>query len=629
MIKSTITYDSYRDEYKVSVNGDVIGKISKNTRKNPETGEIEYVYHPVSDTRYWEYFTTIYKAKVELLKDYERHNARHNTEKHNNSVKVELLPEYDEQFYPTPGSLAGYMISFVNVERVKTILEPSAGKGDLAETVVHGLAKRGKKRRYIDTSYFDVDCIEKDVNLANILRGKGLRVVHDDFFTFSTHKKYDIIIMNPPFANAELHILKALSMIERTGGQLVALCNANTIKHKATKEVNFLRRKIKELNGSVKYVKQAFIKAERKTNVEVAVIYFNVPDIEQKTDFWDKFQQKFYEVHTESKPTEIVLGDEINGSVQSYNFEIEAGLEFIRQYRTLAPYIMNSFKDSSYNSPIIKIKVGEDRKDNYENEFIECVRYKYWSRFFDNNELYSRLTSELQNKFSSKLDTLVKYDYSQFNIRQITAEMGLELTAGRNEQLMKLFDKLTAEFSYIPESSKNIHYFNGWKTNKAHKIGKKVIIPMNGAFAESWSSQFLRTYDIYGTLSDIEKSLNYLNLEGKAEISLHRQIELANMFRNSKNIECEYFTFTLYKKGTCHITFTNPILIDRLNIFAARQRGWLPPSYGNKHYVQMNDEEKAVIDSFQGKEEYEKVMANKDLYLDAVRSVLLLPSAAD
>lgn len=141
------------------------------------------------------------------------------------------------------------MVSFVDVKRVKTILEPSAGKGDLAETAVHGLAKRGKKGRYIDTSYFDVDCIEKDVNLANILRGKDLRVVHDDFFTFHTHKKYDLIIMNPPFANAEFHILKALSIIERTGGQLVALCNANTIKHKATKEVDFLRRKIKELSG--------------------------------------------------------------------------------------------------------------------------------------------------------------------------------------------------------------------------------------------------------------------------------------------------------------------------------------------------------------------------------------------
>ncbi len=71
--------------------------------------------------------------------------------------------------------------------------------------------------------------------------------------------------------------------------------------------------------------------------------------------------------------------------------------------------------------------------------------------------------------------------------------------------------------------------------------------------------------------------------------------------------------------------FTCPELIDRFNIYAAQQRGWLPPSYGKKQYAEMDAEEKAVVDSFQGAEAYAKVMRNPGYYLAApVKSQNLL-----
>ena len=33
-----------------------------------------------------------------------------------------------------------------------------------------------------------------------------------------------------------------------------------------------------------------------------------------------------------------------------------------------------------------------------------------------------------------------------------------------------------AEYCYS-DFSKNIHYYNGWKTNKAYKINNKIILP--------------------------------------------------------------------------------------------------------------------------------------------------------
>ena len=66
---------------------------------------------------------------------------------------------------------------------------------------------------------------------------------------------------------------------------------------------------------------------------------------------------------------------------------------------------------------------------------------------------------------------------------------------------------------------------------------------------------------------------------------------------------------------------TRPLL-DRFNIFCARQRGWLPPCYGKTAYSQMDAEEKAVVDSFHGdgtegsgEKEYSNVLDKANYYL--------------
>lgn len=61
-----------------------------------------------------------------------------------------------------------------------------------------------------------------------------------------------------------------------------------------------------------------------------------------------------------------------------------------------------------------------------------------------------------------------------------------------------------------------------------------------------------------------------------------------------------------------------------MNIFAAQQRGWLPPSYGKTSYKDMDDESRAVIDSFQGEEAYGEVMRQPDKYLLNVGKLVML-----
>jgi hypothetical protein len=44
-------------------------------------------------------------------------------------------------------------------------------------------------------------------------------------------------------------------------------------------------------------------------------------------------------------------------------------------------------------------------------------------------------------------------------------------------------------------------------------------------------------------------------------------------------------------------------------------KNWLPPAYGKKKYEDLDIEEKEVIDSFQGKENYQEVFTNTTTYL--------------
>lgn len=80
------------------------------------------------------------------------------------------------EFYPTPEKLVNRMLSKVKWEPVQTILEPSAGKGD----IVRGIAMTPMRDYQQDR--LDVDCIEIDQNLRAILK-----------YSFSEEAKREIL----------------------------------------------------------------------------------------------------------------------------------------------------------------------------------------------------------------------------------------------------------------------------------------------------------------------------------------------------------------------------------------------------------------------------------------------------
>ena len=107
-------------------------------------------------------------------------------------------------FYPTPNNLIRKMLTYIDFKKINTVLEPSGGKGDLIEGIIKQF---DYTRNYRHSNTYDIDTIEKDQNLQHVLKGKGYRLVHDDFLSYETYKKYDLIFMNPPYSNGDKHLL--------------------------------------------------------------------------------------------------------------------------------------------------------------------------------------------------------------------------------------------------------------------------------------------------------------------------------------------------------------------------------------------------------------------------------------
>ena len=525
-----------------------------------------------------------------------------------------------EQFYPTPEELLEVILKDVNFKKINTILEPSAGNGDICDY----FRKKADEYPYYNRS-LDIDCIEINKNRQATLKGKEYRVIYDNFLDFHTHKQYDLIVMNPPFAEGEKHLLKALEM-QKNGGNVMCILNAETIRNPYTNERKLLSRKLEECDASIDYYQSAFSQAEVQTDVEVAVIKVNIPQAEDTSYIFEQLQKssEYAEGKQQWENTALTVDDIVESTIYQYEIELEAGSRLLKEYRAMEPKIMNSFNENGYRKPIITIEVCD--KDASINGYVRAVRRKYWSALFENPKFTKGMTSEMQKSYLSKVNELANYDFNKYNIRTIQIEMLNHMVKGIEKCIVDLFDELSYRHSMGCE--KNIHYFDGWKTNKAWMINKKVVIPIYDAFSDIWK-KFCYSYNVQEKLSDIEKVFDYLDGTQTQNSALPYILQKAEDEQKSRNIEFRYFTCTFYKKKTCHIIFKDTELLKKFNIFGARQKGWLPPAYGKKKYSEMDAEERAVVDSFEGEASYAETYSRPEYYLyEPKNSQNLLGTAA-
>lgn len=574
--------------------------------------------------------STIAGAKKEIRDWYSENGAAVAAAAANSrAADLRRLPSFDNSgFYPTPSKLAGKMLSCVDWNGVFSILEPSAGKGDLADAVSRFVTSHRNSRRIsFNENDTYIDCVERDSDLAALLRGKGLHVVHDDFLTFRSFKQYDLCIMNPPFDNGDEHLLHALSLMER-GGQIVCLLNAETIRNPYTNRRKVLVQNLHEHNARIEFIENAFRHAQRPTDVEIALVYVNIPRKENTSDILFSLRRASENGAENSEQTVyLASADWLQNMIDGFEFEAKLGEKLINEFAALRPY-MDPGKD--YGEPLLSLKVGNRNTGNNAtmlNSYLFGLRAKYWSNLLRRPELTEKMTSAMRQDYNSKVDSLSEYDFSRYNIETVMREIAHQLSRGVEDSILDLFDTFSAKHSWYPECENNIHYYNGWATNKAHKVGMKVIIPANGCCADKWKNEKLDTHRVNSLISDLERAMNYLDRgETSFRMPVDRAVRIANM-NDMNKADFTYFTCTFYKKGTCHIKFKPEAsrIIDRLNIFAGQKKNWLPPTYGKKHYADMTAEEQVVIDDFQGAESYEKTISDPSMLITSGSALVALP----
>ena len=527
-------------------------------------------------------------------------------------------------FYPTPEALAKKLLEGLDWSFIESILEPSAGKGDLAR-VCAGLDKESGYNGYYPTSewswndaieHADIDCIEIDPTLRAVLESSGFRVIHDDFLTFQTQKHYHLIAMNPPFDQGAAHLLKALEMVEH-GGMVRCILNAETLRNPCTNERRMLAKLLMEKNAVVEYVEDAFTDAERSTDVEIALVSVDVP-VPQIDSFIMDDMRKAPTYKTQTVPNEyadMVRYNEIDEWVNRHNYEVACGIRLIEEWSAMRPHMLGADADMD-RDPILTLKVrrGSSDTDVTINGYIQQVRLKYWRAIFHSGPFTDKLTSNLLNELDSNVNKFKDYEFSAYNILTLIIRMNAKINQGIEDTITKLFDDWTARSYYA--DSPNRHYYNGWKTNECWRVGKKVIIPFYDAF-DTWDKRF-RAWSVISKFRDIEKVFDFLD-SGRTDWpgTFGNDFKVAEATGNTRNLDTKYFTCTFYKKGTAHLTFKDMDLLEKFNLFASLHKGWLPPNFGKKHYDDMSADEQSVIDSFHGREKYEEVMRRADYYLES------------
>ncbi len=519
-----------------------------------------------------------------------------------------------QDLYETPEWLVEKMIDRIQIRHrsnlyKQNILEPSAGKGTIAKTLVKKMVQYGQGYVKEDDAQKNIDVIEINTDLQHILTGENFKVIHDDFLSFNSFKPYDVIFANFPFSEGEKHIQKAIELQERLGGQIVCLVNAETIRNPFSNRRKEIVQKLEHYEADIEYISDAFADSERSTNVEVALISLSIPSVINADQSFILKQLEGSKRYDDNRYSdEIISGNEIDGLCESYMYTVQSGIKLIEEYYRLSAAAFNSGIDS-YNKPLLVLKTTNlsteydfDNRNAVINDFIEETRYKYWQQIFNSKSIESLMTNDVRYSLSAMMMDLRAYDVSKFNINKIRKQLIYQLNDSIEDAIVKMFDELT-RYAY---DDKNVLYFDGWKTNKGWKLGKKAIIRLN-AYCD-YTGRFDLNYRVDSHILELHKVLSYL-CTGKTRLDLEAIktiIEKTKEEKNTKNIDFGYFKLTFYKKGTTHIEFTDQRLIERFNIFVGKKRNWLPPTYGKKEYYNMSPEEKEVINNFQDELSYER-----------------------
>lgn len=474
-------------------------------------------------------------------------------------------PMFNAEFYPTPHHIIAQMFKKIS-ENAKYLLDPSAGKGDIADYVLNRPYKS-----------IEIDCIESSPELCAVLNDKDFSVVGHDFLSYDGVCYYDALIMNPPFSNGDEHLLRAWDFLH--DGEIVCLLNAETIKNPHSKARKHLVSIIEEY-GSVEYLGDCFSSAERKTSVQVAMVYLKKTAEDDSFDVWEVSNAEKAvndDITTQSELPAVI--DRLGNMQHFYDMGNEHMFKAFQHIRKAAGYMEANGINPKYDCDIEKILVLATKNINSAKaEFTKKHRNKSWHSVFSKMEFHKMLDKKQRQELLRDVDRNGKIPFTKENIKGTLQNVFVQRERLFEQSVANVFDELCRYYDG------NTNHSEGWKTNDNYKINRKVIFPFGCEFNPKWGRYFSTRYghqmDIYNDLDRILCVMTGAEFEKCRTIGKALSHHFEHLGRDihapfDNETESQFFKIKFYMKGTVHLTFKDKATWHLFNKTAAKGRAWL------------------------------------------------------
>ena len=493
-------------------------------------------------------------------------------------------------FYPTPSHVARKMIEpyIASIEANElSMLEPSAGKGDLVKAAMEAIRLGVDYKHRHKVKYY---AIEQDPELTAILRQiKDLKIIGDDFLSYSGYYYFNLILMNPPFSKGASHLLRAWELLEE--GDIACLLNAETINNPYTQERKTLARII-EKNGTVEMLGNCFSDAQRKTNVNVALVRLH-KKAEGKSAFdFDKIGMTYdgqpYKLDFEVDNVAVANRDKIGNMELCFSAlsdalkEVAASLAKAHYYAKAIDFDVDKFLSNSYS----KHAMDTSNPKYFYGSTLEAANRAAWSSIISQSDFSSRLTSDFKTQFYQHIDHQKNISFSKANVVALLSAMIQNAGDIMQNCIESLFDRLT-KYSDKNKDGK------GFKTNSHYKLNRRFIMPQCGRTSTYAGTQVFETYyhrDFYDWANDLDiaccnlagiriediSSVEYKD-QGKVDMRLANRVDnhVRTVGFSHQICDTYFFEAKVFKNGNVHLYFKDEELWHKFNQVACKNKNWL------------------------------------------------------
>ncbi len=463
---------------------------------------------------------------------------------------------FDLEFYPTPEAVIEKMLGGLEIAG-KVFLEPSAGKGNIVDVI----KKCGG----------EVIACERHPNLATIIASKT-KFLKDDFFEVTADEisHIDYIVMNPPFSNADKHILHAWD-IAPSGCQIIALCNYSTLTNAYSRN----RSRLSNLVGDYGYSENlgdVFSSAERKTGIDIGLITLMKPiDNDSFNAFFDMddVEEEQYEG--------IIKYNAIRDVVQRY----VGACKLFENVAENAVQMHNLI--GQFNVGKIVFSIKQDDREQSISEFKKELQKQCWHWVFNKMNMQKYLTESLKKEINLFVEKQQNVPFTMKNIYKM-----MELVVGTHgsrmdRAMVEIFDKLTMHYH------ENRYSVEGWKTNSHYLVNKKFILEYVAKHYYSNGAPNIRYGGNGDKMNDLQKALCYLTGQPyNDQKTLHQFFDATIYVDGVRHYDYKswgvwydwgFFTIKVFKKGTMHAKFKDDKVWELFNRAVARAKGYpLPDS---------------------------------------------------